>query len=113
MPLLSRMKVVDELRDSNSCSRIKKEPEGGGRKRSLTADEYEGLLSVAVDDLAYMRAPIVFALGTGLRRGELLKLKIECVNLSDRIAHVFAMDQNRVQSVQPAIHSRYALAREW
>jgi len=35
----------------------------------------------------------MFELGTGLRRGELLKLKIECVNLSDRIAHVFAMDQ--------------------
>jgi len=48
---------------------------------------------VAVDDLAYMRARIMFALGTGLRRGELLKLKIECVNLSYRIAHVFAMDQ--------------------
>ena len=71
----------------------KRNQRAGRRERSLTADEYEGLLSVAVDDLAYMRARIMFALGTGLRRGELLKLKIECVNLSDRIAHVFAMDQ--------------------
>jgi integrase len=85
--------IEDELRDSNPRTRIKKEPEGGGRERSLSADEYGCLLDAAVDDLAYMRAPMVLALGTGLRRGEMLKLKIECVNLSDRIAHVFAMDQ--------------------
>jgi integrase len=85
--------IEDELRDSNPCTRMKKESEGGGRERSLTGDEYDCLLAAAVDDLAYMRAPMVFALGTGLRRGEMLKLKIECVNLSDRIAHVFAMDQ--------------------
>jgi integrase len=59
----------------------------------LTGDEYDSLLDASVDDLAYMRAPIVPALGTGLRRGEMLKLKVECVNLSDRIAHVLAMDQ--------------------
>jgi integrase len=85
--------INDELRDSNPCTRLKKESEGGGRERSLTGAEYECLLAATVDDLAYMRAPIVLALGTGLRRGEMLKLKIECVNLSDRIAHVFAMDQ--------------------
>jgi integrase len=85
--------IEDELRDSNPCTRIKKESEGGGRERSLTGDEYDCLLAAAVDDLAYMRAAIVFALGTGLRRGEMLKLKIECVNLSDTIAHVLAMDR--------------------
>ncbi len=85
--------IEDELRDSNPCTRIKKESEGGGRERSLTGDEYESFLAATVDELAYMRAPIVLAVGTGLRRGETLKLKIECVNLSDRITHVFAMDQ--------------------
>lgn len=85
--------IDDELRDSNPCSRIEKEPEGSGRSRQLTADEYEALLDAAVDDLAYMRAPMVLALGTGLRRGEMLQLKIECVNLSDKMAHVLAMGQ--------------------
>ena len=85
--------VADRLIGSNPCAGLSKEPEGDGRERSLSADEHEHLLNVLVEDLAYMRAPALLALGTGLRRGEMLKLKIECVNLSDTVAHVMVMNQ--------------------
>ena len=45
----------------------------------------ERLLGVVTEDLDYMRTPLLLALGTGLRRGELLSLKIDCVNVSARV----------------------------
>jgi integrase len=51
---------------------------------------------VLIDDLAYLRDAIAVALGTGLRRGELLSLKIEQVNLSNEPSHTLV----KVQTVE-------------
>lgn len=62
---------------------IAKEDEGDGRSRSLTPNEYRKLNALLIDDLGYLRDVITVALGTGLRSGELLALKIGWVNLGD------------------------------
>lgn len=86
MALLSKVftrAIIDRVTESHPCKGINKEDEGDGRTRSLTPDEYRRLNAVLIDDLSYLRDVITVALGTGLRRGELLALKVECVNLSD------------------------------
>ena len=47
-----------------------------------------------MDDLSYLRDVITVALGTGLRRGELLTLKIQCVNLSDDPTYTMVKGQS-------------------
>ena len=92
--IFKRAIKTDKLINSNPCSAIEKEDEGDGRTRSLSADEYERLVSAVVDDLDYMRSPLLLALNTGLRRGELLALRTDCVNVSDNIAHVLVMNKS-------------------
>lgn len=86
--------IIDRITDSHPCKGIAKEDEGDGRTRSLTPEEYRRLTAVLVDDLGYMRDVIAVALGTGLRRGELLALKIECVNLRDDPAYTMVKGQS-------------------
>ena len=85
--------IEDKVIDSTPLRGIKPEEEGDGRERWLSADEYRRLLAVLVDDLAYMHGPLELALGTGLRKGELLKLSVERVNLSDAVKHVLVLRQ--------------------
>jgi len=80
--------IEDRVIDSTPLRGIKREEEGDGRERWLSADEYRRLLAVLVDDLAYLRRPTEVALGTGLRKGELLNITIERVNLSNAVKHV-------------------------
>lgn len=97
MALLSKVfarAIVDRVTDSNPCKGIGKEEEGDGRSRSLTPDEHSRLNAVLVEDLIYMRDAIAVALGTGLRRGELLAMKIEHVNLSDDLMYTLAKGQS-------------------
>ena len=67
--------------DSNPCSRVRKEHEGGARQRYLTANERPRLFAALVDDLAFLRPAVEVARGAGLRKSELLQLKPEHVNL--------------------------------
>lgn len=86
--------IVDRVTDLNPCKGIAEEEEGDGRSRSLTPDESSRLNAALVEDLLYMRDAIAVALGTGLRRGELLALKLEHVNLSDDLMYTLAKGQS-------------------
>ncbi len=67
-------------------SRVKKlRGESGGRLRFLSRDECRALLAVAQGQLRYM---LLTFLGTGLRRGEMVNLKWQDVDLARRIIRV-------------------------
>jgi integrase len=64
-----------------------KEPEG--RLRYLTREEYTALLSVAE---GYLRDFIILGVQTGMRRGELMRLRWDRVDLGQRFIHLHAED---------------------
>ena len=72
----------------------RKEDEGDGRIRSLTPDEYRRLIAVLIDDLSYLRDVITVALGTALRRGELLALKVQSVNFTENATYMIVKGQS-------------------
>ena len=65
---------------TNPFSHVRKFEEGGTRERFLTYDEERRLMAVLIGDLEYLRAPIIVSLGTGLRKSELLSLKVDEIN---------------------------------
>jgi len=58
--------------ETNPASRVKKLKEAPGRERILTKDEAGRLIAAASPDI---QAVLIVALGTGMRRGEILALK--------------------------------------
>lgn len=72
------------LVDSNPVRRVPLESEGEGRERYLTYDEEERLLPVLDGRLSHLRAPVIVAVDTGMRKvTELLRLQIEHVNFGE------------------------------
>lgn len=73
-----------ELTENNPCRGIKKAQENRSRDRFLHSDEFERFiqtLQTKLDKPAYQALFLLIA--TGLRKGELLKLRWEDVNLAD------------------------------
>ncbi|MBX3278837.1 MAG: tyrosine-type recombinase/integrase [Acidobacteria bacterium] len=60
------------------------------RERILTRDEEARLLAVCVDRRAHLRPLLITALDTGMRRGELFKLKWSDVDLDKKLIRVRA-----------------------
>lgn len=85
LQLLSKifsMAYFNGLVDSNPCTRVRKEREGGRRERYLTHEEEHRLMKVLVGDLSYLLPAVTVALGTGLRKAELLALRFEHINFA-------------------------------
>src|SRR5262249_42445563 len=55
------------------------------RERVLTREEEERILSLCVDQRAHLRPIIICALDTGMRRGEVFKLKWSDVDFDNRL----------------------------
>jgi integrase len=87
MALLSgvcKRAIKEEFMSANPCSQIDEEPENS-RARYLTVEEQTRLFAVLKADLAFLNAPIIVTLGTGMRKViELLKLKVGHLNFSSR-----------------------------
>lgn len=62
------------------------------RDRILSRDEEQKLLAVCVEQRAHIRPIIICALDTGMRRGEILKLKWSDVDLPNRTIHIQAFN---------------------
>ena len=83
LQLLSKvfsMAYFNGLVDNNPCQRVRKEREGGRRERYLTHQEEGRLIKALTGDRAYLLPAVVVALGTGLRKAELLSLRFEQIN---------------------------------
>lgn len=76
------MAYFNGLVDSNPCTRVQKEREGGRRERYLTHEEEFRLIKVLDRDLSYLLPAVTVALGTGLRKAELLGLRFDHINFS-------------------------------
>ncbi|WP_306424617.1 site-specific integrase [Methylobacterium thuringiense] len=74
---------------TNPCKLVRRPSPPKGRTRRLEGDE-EQLLLAAADKgrTPYLRPLIVLAVETGMRRGELLSLQWEHVDLDRRVAHL-------------------------
>lgn len=69
--------------DDNPCSSNKVKPlrEDSKRERFLSPDEEERLLSLCVGEYAYLKPILICALHTGMRKGEILKLTWDRVDM--------------------------------
>jgi len=82
--------------DVNPLRNVKRLPEPDGRLRYLDADEIERLLAACPSHLL----PIVLcALHTGMRRGEILNLTWDRVDMKQRIIHVTGTKTGRNRTI--------------
>jgi integrase len=73
--------------DENPCRRVKRFKEDNERVRFLTDDE-ETRLMKQIGDRELLRSVVIFALNTGLRRGEIFGLRWTEVDWSRNFIHV-------------------------
>ncbi len=67
------------------------------RERILTREEEERLLAACTGRRARIKPIVIMALDTGMRRGELIKLKWEDLDFEERLIHVKAFNTKTMQ----------------
>lgn len=83
-----------EWAQENPVRRVKKLREPAGRVRFLSPEELKALLSV-LEARPMLAAVVELALGTGLRRGELIRLRWSDVDLARRLVVVMGKNHER------------------
>jgi integrase len=78
------------------------------RERILTREEEEKLLAVCTGAKAHLRPIIIMALDTGMRRGEIFKLKWADINFENGLINIQAFNTKTLRQRQVAITSRLA-----
>ncbi len=80
-------KVVKKLREDNKIERF------------LDPKEEKVLLKHCVGEHSYMKPIIICALNTGMRKGEILSLKWDCVNFKDGFVTLLHTKSNKVRKI--------------
>jgi integrase len=78
------------------------------RERILTREEEEKLLAICTGAKAHLRPIIITALDTGMRRGEMFKLKWSDIDLENGLINIQAFNTKTLRQRQVAITSRLA-----
>jgi integrase len=78
------------------------------RERILTREEEERLLAACTGVRDHLRPIIIMALDTGMRRGEMFKLKWTDINFENGIINIQAFNTKTLRQRQVAITSRLA-----
>lgn len=78
--------IDNDWLDENPCSAKKVKPfrEDNKKERYLEPNEEARLLNVCIGEYAYIRPIIICALHTGMRKGEILNLKWDCVDIKNK-----------------------------
>ncbi|MEC7205743.1 MAG: tyrosine-type recombinase/integrase [Pseudomonadota bacterium] len=79
---------MENVLRSTPVSLISKPRAPRARDRRLEAGKLEGLLTAGASPNPWFRAVILFAIETGMRRGEILSLTWENVHLGKRYVHL-------------------------
>ena len=82
--------------ESSPVANVKKFKEPNSKERILNASEIARLIDIATNHLEPI---LIIALNTGMRRGEILSLKWENVNLSKRCIHIEDSKSGRSRDV--------------
>jgi integrase len=83
------------------------------RQRILTREEERRLLDACIAQRAYLRPIIIMAIDTGMRRGEILKLKWADVDFSSHIIMVCAFNTKTMRERQVAMTERIKFELQW
>jgi integrase len=79
------------------------------RERILTKEEEEKLIAVCTGAKAHLKPVIIMAVDTGMRRGEMFKLKWSDIDFENGIINIQAFNTKTMRQRQVAITSRLAL----
>jgi len=91
LELLSRiftLAIDAKVTESNPCRKVKKLAVNNKRTRYLLDDEEPLLVAQFVDGRAHLRPLLIVAIGTGMRRGDQLKLQWEKVDFQRNVIRV-------------------------
>lgn len=98
----------------NPCKLVRRPSPPRGRNRRLRDDEEQRLLDAADSGRnVYMRDLIVLAVETGMRRGELLSLDWQHIDLESRIVHLPMTKNGEPRDVPLSTRARDVLYRLW
>jgi integrase len=76
------------------------------RERIITREEEECLLAACTGWRAHLRPIIICALDTGMRRGEIFKLKWSDIDFENRLINIQALNTKTLRQRQVALSSR-------
>lgn len=82
------------------------------RERILSREEETRLLAACVDERAHLKPILVCALDTGMRKGELLKLRWRDVDFDNRLITVAAFNTKTMRERQVSMTTRLSLELE-
>jgi len=87
--------------DKNPCSsnKVHKLREDNKQERFLLPEEETRLLAHCTGEFEYMRPIIICALHTGMRKGEILDLKWDCVNFKDKFITLLQTKSGKMRKI--------------
>lgn len=87
--------------DDNPCSsrKVKKLRQDNKKENFLQPDEEERLIAQCIGEFEYMRPIIIMALNTGMRKGELLSLKWNCVDFKKGFITLLQTKSGKVRKI--------------
>ncbi|MFH0702771.1 MAG: site-specific integrase [bacterium] len=93
--------VDNDWIDENPCLACKVKPlrEDNKKERFLTHEEEFKMIKACVDEYEYLRAIVICALNTGMRKSEILHLKWECVDLKKRFLTLLKTKSGKVRKI--------------
>ena len=83
------------------------------RERILTREEEARLLDACTGQRTYLRPVIICAIDTGMRRGEILKMRWQDVDLRNRMIQVQALNTKTLRERKVYMTERLAYELQW
>ncbi len=96
---LFTMAIEGGYTDANPCSQVKPLPEQNQRTRYLLAEEQERLLAACIGERAHLRPIIIIAVNSGMRRGEILSLRWQQIDLQRGLIHLSITKSGKSRAV--------------
>lgn len=103
------MAVDNDKIQQNPCRKVRKLRTDGGRERYLTEDEEARLMVALEDSPVHLRRFVILALETGLRKGELLGLRVSQINWVTNEIHLIQPKTKKPKTIPLSSSARRVL----